>query len=70
MQVIDFNLTLANDPAPWRLLIPDDTTQEYCVLWLQGWTSSMDSHFEGVKRMAIFLSPDPGGYDMYETLDL
>lgn len=52
MKVEDFNLALAEDQAPWRLFTPDGSTQGYCVLWLQGWSSSMDSHREGVERMS------------------
>lgn len=52
MTVEDFDVAAQKVVVPWRLLTPDDSTHEYCVLWLQGWTSSMDSHFEGVKRMS------------------
>lgn len=44
---------LANEEqTPWRLFTPDNSDKEFCVLWIQGWTSSMDSHREGVERMA------------------
>lgn len=52
MQIVDFDTAADKVVVPWRLFTPNDSVQEYCVLWLQGWTSSMDSHFEGVKRMA------------------
>mgnify|MGYP002409848095 FL=1 len=46
-------------------------TKEYAVLWLQGWTSSMDSHREGVERMArttgvTFATLDPAGHGLHE----
>lgn len=45
--------TLANkEKTPWRLFTPEGASKEFCVLWIQGWSSSMDSHREGVERMA------------------
>lgn len=52
MQIVDIELAVSKNQVPCRLFIPDDSTREYCVLWLQGWTSSMKSHEGGVKRMS------------------
>ncbi len=51
MDIQDFTLNLGADKIPYRIIKPEQATTEWCVLWLQGWTSSMDSHLEGVKRM-------------------
>ncbi|MBA3238844.1 MAG: hypothetical protein H0T62_10945 [Parachlamydiaceae bacterium] len=68
MKIEDFVTTTKNDSIPWRLFLPKNATKEYCVLWLQGWTSSMDSHRESVERMSIhtgltFATQDPGFSD-------
>lgn len=70
MNVQDFSLQLQEDIVPWRLLTPDDAGTEYCVLWLQGWTSSMDAHREGVERMAkksglAFATLDYAGHGLH-----
>lgn len=51
MNTRDFTLSIGEDRVPWRLFVPQGASKEYAVLWLQGWTSSMDSHREGVERM-------------------
>jgi len=38
--------------TPWCLFTPSGANKEFCVLWIQGWSSSMDSHREGVEIMA------------------
>jgi hypothetical protein len=43
---------MKNDSVPWRLFKPVGSSDEWCVLWLQGWTSSMDSHVDGTRRMS------------------
>ena len=74
MNIEDFVLELDNDQVPWRLFMPDDSTKEYAVLWIQGWSSSMDSHREGVERMSkrvgmTFATLDPAGHGLH-TLPL
>lgn len=50
--VRDYSLAANDDPTPWRLIIPPAATKDYCVLWLQGFTSTIEGHTEGVTRMA------------------
>jgi len=71
MKTEDFILELATDSTPWRLFRPDGSDEEYCVLWIQGWTSSMDSHKPGVERMAnrtglAFATLDYAGHGLHE----
>ncbi len=71
MKIEDFTLNCDNDAIPWRLFTPPEATNEYCVLWLQGWSSSMDSHREGVEHMAeqsntIFATLDPAGHGLHK----
>lgn len=51
MKTLDYKLRNIEN-TPWRLFCVKDDSKEYCVLWIQGWSSSMESHSEGVKRMA------------------
>ncbi len=44
-------LNIPNDPTPWILVEPNQG-KEWCVLWLQGWTSNIEGHLEGITRMA------------------
>ena len=48
------SLTLAqqDDRTPWRLFIPEHAKKDWAVLWLQGFTSTIEGHSEGVTRMA------------------
>lgn len=67
MDVTDHILVQGTDHTPWRLFAPHEPSQDYAVLWLQGWTSSMDLHREGVKRMAeqtgiVFATLDYAGH--------
>jgi pimeloyl-ACP methyl ester carboxylesterase len=50
MDVKDYTLQHHDNRIPWRLFTPN-AEKDYCVLWVQGWSSSMDSHREGVERM-------------------
>lgn len=43
--------TLEFDNTPWRLFEPTDD-KEWCVLWLQGFMSTIEGHNDGVVRMA------------------
>lgn len=38
--------------TPWRLFEPAEMHNEWVVLWLQGFTSTIEDHTEGVARMA------------------
>lgn len=51
MKTQDYNLD-NKENTPWRLFTPEGAGKEFCVLWIQGWSSSMDSHREGVERMS------------------
>jgi len=72
MQIQDFAAKFGSDTIPWRLFVPKDAGRDYCVLWLQGWTSSMDSHREGVARIAQqttlpFATLDYAGHGLHQT---
>jgi len=42
---------LQTDSTPWRLYEANDD-KEWCVLWLQGFTSTIEGHSDGIIRMA------------------
>lgn len=47
------NSILELDDTPWRLFEPDEShNREWCVLWLQGFRSTIEGHTDGVVRMA------------------
>jgi len=52
MEVVDKSLLLDGDSVSWRIFKPAGSTKDWCVLWLQGWTSSMESNTEGMLRLA------------------
>ncbi|MEO8785361.1 MAG: YqiA/YcfP family alpha/beta fold hydrolase [Candidatus Saccharimonadales bacterium] len=71
MKTEDFTLNLGTDQVPWRIFIPEQSSKEYCVLWIQGWSSSMDSHRKGVERMSkttgmTFATLDPAGHGLHK----
>lgn len=49
MQTKDFIL---KDGTPWRLYTPEKTKKDWAVLWLQGFTSTIEGHDEGIRRMS------------------
>lgn len=49
MKITDSTLELHD--TPWRLFEPNKN-KEWCVLWLQGFSSTIEGHSEGVVRMA------------------
>lgn len=51
MNIARGTLEVPNDPTPWVVVSPNDD-KEWCVLWLQGWTSTIEGHLEGITRMA------------------
>lgn len=51
MQVTHGTLEIPNDPTPWLVVRPNDN-KDYCVLWLQGWTSTIEKHKPGIMRIA------------------
>lgn len=70
MKIEDFTLRLGKDKVPYRLFTPSGANTEFCVLWIQGWSSSMDSHREGVERMVektgiVFAILDPAGHGLH-----
>jgi dienelactone hydrolase len=70
MNIQDFTLNVDGDSIPWRIVSPGDASKEWCVFWLQGWSSSMDSHLDGVKRMATaldipFVTMDYAGHGLH-----
>ena len=44
-------LNIPNDPTPWTIVRPTND-KRWCVLWLQGWSTSIAIHYEGLERMA------------------
>lgn len=45
--------TLGFDDTPWRLFEPGNSlSSNWCVLWLQGFTSTIEGHNDGVVRLA------------------
>lgn len=51
MEITDHNLEFDN--TPWRLFEPNKKDdKEWCVLWLQGFTSTIEGHTDGVIRLA------------------
>lgn len=73
VSVKDYKLKL--DSTPWRLITPVSADVDWCVIWLQGYTSAMDSHLESVKRMVAisgiaFATVDVAGHGMHpQSLD-
>lgn len=70
MRIENLNLKLSTDEIPWRIFSPDNDSKDYCVLWLQGWTSSMDSHRESVESMSnkmnmAFATLDYAGHGLH-----
>ena len=51
MTITDLVLDLPDDPTPWRLFVPENAKQSWAVLWLQGFTSTIEGHSDGCKRM-------------------
>lgn len=51
MNVTETTLDIPNDPTPWLRVRPNDS-KEYCVLWLQGWTSTIEKHRDLLTRLA------------------
>lgn len=51
MKPIYGTLDIKDDPTPWVIVSPNDD-KEWCVLWLQGWTSTIEGHLEGIVRMS------------------
>lgn len=51
MRISDYNL---EDGTPWRLFAPEDAKKDWAVLWLQGFTSTIEGHSEGCIRMSNY----------------
>lgn len=51
MKLTRENLPVPNDPTPWLLVQPNDD-RKFCVLWLQGWTSTIEKHEPLLVRLA------------------
>lgn len=52
MKVVDNSLKSGSTTIPWRIFSPESDNKEYCVLWLNGWSSAMDTHSEALERLA------------------
>lgn len=44
-------LDIPNDPTPWVIVEPSEQ-KEWAVLWLQGWGSTIEGHFETIQFLA------------------
>lgn len=51
MRIAHDTLTLPGDPTP-RLIVQPGDDKEYCVLWLQGWNSTIAKHKDRLVRLA------------------
>lgn len=51
MNVDHSTLHIPDDPTPWVIVRPNDN-KDWCVLWLQGWTSTTEGHLEGLTRIS------------------
>lgn len=51
MQATPGTLDISDDPTPW-LLVQPNAVKKYCVLWLQGWNSTIAKHSERIQRLA------------------
>lgn len=51
MKVTHGTLDIPNDPTPCVIARPK-SQKDYCVLWLQGWRSTIEKHEEHIARMA------------------
>ncbi len=51
MKIIHENLELPGDPTPWMIAQPTEN-KSYCVLWLQGWGSTIEKHKAKMLRLA------------------
>lgn len=71
MDITDHTLDFQKEMIPWRLFVPEKSNKEYCVLWLQGWSSAMDTHSEGISRMSaksgvVFATLDTAGHGLHK----
>ena len=44
-------LDVPNDPTPWVIVEPSEQ-KEWAVLWLQGWGSTIEGHYEKIQFLA------------------
>lgn len=44
-------LDIPGDPTPWTLVEPNNN-KDWAVLWLQGWGSTIEGHFERIQFLA------------------
>lgn len=44
-------LDIPSDPTPWTLIDPSND-KDWAVLWLQGWGSTIEGHFERIQFLA------------------
>jgi esterase/lipase len=51
MEIVRSTLQIPNDPTPWILMKPSDK-QDYCILWLQGWGSTIAKHTSQISSIA------------------
>jgi hypothetical protein len=65
-------LDIPDDPTPWVLVEPS-SNKDWAVLWLQGWRSTIDGHFEKIKELAhksnmSFAMIDYAGFGQHPTV--
>lgn len=49
MNIQDYTL---EDGTPWRFFVPEGQHEEWAVLWLQGFTSTIEGHSAGCQRLS------------------
>lgn len=64
-------LQIPHDPTPW--VIAEANNKDWAVLWLQGWGSTIEGHFEIIKKLAhksniTFAMLDYAGFGQHSTL--
>ena len=52
MKIQDFKVQVNGNQTPWRIFVPDGGKEDWAVLWLQGFGSTVEGHTEGIARLA------------------
>lgn len=65
------NLETANSPTPWVIIEPSNS-KDWAVLWLQGWGSTIEGHYDMMKNLAescgiTFAMIDYAGFGIHAT---
>lgn len=52
MKLAHGTLLADTDPTPWVMIEPEEIKSKYTMIWLQGWTSTIEGHAEAANRIA------------------